>query len=106
MQDTMRYNYVIVLCVGGTRYAVSKLSGGGGGGGLLTQKISLVFHAFKFTLKQYNNDILFVAFVSVRYMYMQNRACLILVKSLTIQIKGERGGGGQPKHTRHHVPIV
>ena len=49
---------------------------GGGGGGLLTQKI----HAFKFTLKQYNNNILFVAFVSVRYMYMQNRACLILVK--------------------------
>ena len=32
MQDTMRYNYVIVLCVWGTRYAVSKLSGGGGGG--------------------------------------------------------------------------
>ena len=30
MQDTMRYNYVIVLCVWGTRYAVSKLSGGGG----------------------------------------------------------------------------
>ena len=37
--------------------------------------------------------MLFVAFVSVRYMYMQNRACLILVKSLTIKIKGERGGG-------------
>ena len=101
MQDTIRYNYVIVLCVWGTRYAVSKLSGGGG----LVDN----FHAFKFTLKQYNNNILFVAFVSVRYMYMQNRACLILVKSLTIKIKGERGGGGggdQPKHTRHHVPIV
>ena len=99
MQDTMRYNYVIVLCVWGRRYAVSKLSGGGGG---LVDN----FHAFKFTLKQYNNNILFVAFVSVRYMYMQNRACLILVKSLTIKIKGERGGGRQPKHTRHHVPIV
>ena len=65
-----------------------------GGGGLVDN-----FHAFKFTLKQYNNDILFVAFVSVRYMYMQNRACLILVKCLTIQIKGERGGGGASAKT-------
>ena len=37
MQDTMRYNYVIGLCVWETRYAVSKLSGGREGG-LLTKK--------------------------------------------------------------------
>ena len=43
MQETMCYNYVIVLCVWGTRYVVSKLSGGGGGGGLVDKKMNLDF---------------------------------------------------------------
>ena len=45
MQDTMRYNYVIVLCVWGTRYAISILSGGGGGGFVDTKnKLGFFMH--------------------------------------------------------------
>ena len=37
-------------------------------------------------------------------MYMQNRACLILVKSLTIKIKGERKGGGGGSAKTYKTP--